>query len=79
MNMPFVNMGGKDKLVLAAQDFPCKLHPDFMGLFRRGLTRFKRLYQMAAQVRSLVNVVLADSGKFNIGGFDGSGNVIVRG
>ena len=34
MNMIFVYMGGKHKLILAAQDFFCKLHADLMGLFR---------------------------------------------
>ena len=57
---------------LAAQYFFCKLHTDFMGLFRRGLTRFKCLYQVAAQVCPLGNGMFAGPGKFNIGGFGGA-------
>ena len=34
MNMIFVYMGGKYKLVLSAQDFFYKLYADFMGLLR---------------------------------------------
>jgi len=62
-------MGGKYKLVLAAQYFFCKLHPDFVGLFRSCLPRVKRLYQMAAQMCTFIYGVAAGPGKFNIGGF----------
>jgi len=57
--MFFVYMGGKHKLILAAQDFFCKLHADLMGLLRRDLPRLKGLDQVAAQVRSLVDGVAA--------------------
>ena len=43
MNMIFVYVGGKDKLILAAQDFFCELHADLMGLLRRDLPRLKGL------------------------------------
>ena len=46
--MVFVYVGGKYKLVLAAQDFLCELHTDFMGLFRGGLPRLDSLYQIVA-------------------------------
>ena len=59
MNMIFVYMGGKYKLVLSAQDFFCKLHAYFMGLFRRNLPRLKGLDQVSAQVRSLVDGMAA--------------------
>ena len=70
--MIFVYVGGEDKLILAAQDFLCKLHPDLMGFLRRHLPRLKRLYQMAAQVRPLVDGVAASPGKFNIRCFSGT-------
>jgi len=72
MNMPFVYVGGKDKLIFAAQYLFCKLHADFMGLLRCGFTRFKSLYQVAPQVRPLVYGVFAGPGKFNVGGFGGT-------
>ncbi len=74
MDMAFINMGGKDKLILATQDFLCKLHTDFVGLFWRGLPRLESLYQMAAQVRTLVDSMAASPGKLNIGGFRGAAN-----
>ena len=43
VNMPFVNMGGKYKLVLATQYFFCQLHPDLMGFLWRHLPRLKGL------------------------------------
>ena len=67
-----VYVGGKDKLILAAQYLLCKLHTDLMCLFRRDLTGFKGLYQMAAQVRSLVDGVAAGPSKFNICCFGGA-------
>ena len=69
MNMIFVYMGGKYKLILSAQDFFCKLHADFMGLFRRDLSRLKGLDQVTAQVRSLVDGMAAGPGKFDIRSF----------
>ena len=48
MNMIFVYVGGKDKLILAAQDFFCEFHAGLMGLFRRDLPRLKGLDQVAA-------------------------------
>ena len=72
MNMIFVYMGGKYKLVLSAQDFFCKLHAYFMGLFRRNLPRLKGLDQVSAQVRSLVDGVAAGPGKFDICSFGGA-------
>lgn len=72
MNMIFVYVGGKDKLILAAQDFFCKLHADLMGLFRRDLSRLKGLDQVTAQVRSLVDGMAAGPGKFDIRSFGGT-------
>ena len=72
MNMIFVYVGGKYKFILAAQDFFCKFHAYFMGLFRCDLPRLKGLDQVAAQVRSLVDGVAAGPCKFNVGGFRGA-------
>ena len=72
MNMIFVYMGGKYKLILSAQDFFCKLYADLMGLFRRSLPRLKGLDQVATQVRSLVNSMAAGLGKFDIRSFGGA-------
>ena len=69
MNMTFVNMGGKYKLVLATQYFICKLHPNLMGFLRGDLPRPKRLYQVAAQVGALVNGVVACPFKFDVRSF----------
>ena len=55
-----------------AQDFLRKLHPDLMGFLRRHLPRLKRLDQMAAQVRPLVNSMAAGPGKFNVRCFGGA-------
>ena len=65
-------MGGKHKLILAAQDFFCKLHADFMCLFRRDLSRLKGLDQVTAQVRALVDGMAAGPGKFDIRSFSGT-------
>ena len=72
MNMIFVYVGGKYKFILAAQDFFCKFHAYFMGLFRRNLSRLKGLDQVTAQVRSLVDGVAAGPGKFDIRSFGGA-------
>ena len=72
MNMIFVYMSGKYKLILAAQDFFCKLHADFMCLFRRDLSRLKGLDQVTAQVRALVDGMAAGPGKFDIRSFSGT-------
>ena len=72
MNMIFVYVGGKDKLILAAQDFFCKFHAYFMGLFRRNLPRLKGLDQMATQVRFLVDGMAAGPEKFDIRSFGGT-------
>ena len=70
--MIFVYVSGKDKLILAAQDFFCKLHADLMGLLRRDFPRLKGLDQMAAQVRSLVDGMATGPGKFDIRSFGGA-------
>ena len=72
MNMPLVNMGGKYKLVLATQYFFCQLHADPVGLLRRDFPRLKRLDEVAAQVRALVDGMAAGPCKFNIGGLHGA-------
>ena len=78
MNMIFVYVGGKYKFILAAQNFFCKLHADFMGLLRRDLPRLKGLDQVAPQVRSLVNSMAAGPGKFDIRSFGGAAIEIGR-
>ena len=74
MDMPFVNVGGQHKFILAAQDLICKLHPDLMGFLRGDLPRGEGLYQVAAQVVVIatVNGVAARPSKFNIRGFGGA-------
>ena len=72
VNMIPVYVGGQNELILAAQDLPCQLHADLMGLLRRDLPRLKGLDQAAAQVRSLVDGMAAGPGKFNIRGLDGA-------
>ena len=72
MNMIPVYVGGQDKLVPAAQDLPCQLHADLMGLLRRDLPRLKGLDQVAAQVRSLVDGMAAGPGKVDIRGLGGA-------
>ena len=72
MNMIFVCVSGKYKLIPAAQGLPCQLHADLMGLLRRDLPRLKGLDQVTAQVRSLVDGVAAGPGKFDIRSFGGT-------
>ena len=67
-----VCVGGQDKLLPAAQDLPCPLHADLMGLLRRDLPRLKGLDQVAAQVRSLVDGMAAGPGKFDIRSLGGA-------
>ena len=67
-----VYVGGQDELIPAAQDLPCQLHADLMGLLRRDLPRLKGLDQVAAQVRSLVDGMAAGPGKFDIRGLGGA-------
>ena len=72
MNMPLVNMGGKYKFVLAAQDLIGKLYSDLMGFLRGDLPRGKGLYQVAAQVVALVDGMAACPSKLNIRSFCGT-------
>ena len=72
MDVISVYVGGEDKLVLAAQDIPRQLHANPMGLLRRDLPRFKRLDEVAAQVRALVDGMAAGPCKFNVGGLRGA-------
>ena len=72
MNMIFVCVSGQDKLIPAAQNLPCQLHADLMGLLRRDLPRLKGLDQVTAQVRSLVDGMAAGPGKFDIRGLGGA-------
>ena len=67
-----VYVGGQNELILAAQDLPCRLHADLMGLLRRDLPRLKGLDQVAAQVCSLVDGMVAGPGKFDIRSFGGT-------
>ena len=72
MNVVFVYVGGEDKFIFAAQDLPRQLHADPVGLLRRDLPRFKRLDEVPAQVRALVDGMAAGPCKFNIGGLHGA-------
>ena len=72
MDMVLVYVGGEDKLIFAAQDLPRQLHADPVGLIRRDLPRLKRLDEVAAQVRPLVDGVAAGPCKFNVGSFSGA-------
>lgn len=72
MNMIPVYVGGEDEFILAAQDLPRHLHADPVGLLRRDLPRFKRLDEVAAQVRALVDGMAAGPCKFNVGGLRGA-------
>ena len=67
-----VYVGGKDKFIFAAQDLPRQLHADPVGLLRRDLPRFKRLDEVPAQVRALVDGMAAGPGKFDVGGLRGA-------
>ena len=72
MNVIPVYVGGQDKLIPAAQDLPCQLHADLMGLLRRDLPRLKGLDQVTAQVRPFVDGMAAGPGKFDIRGLGGA-------
>ena len=72
MDVILVYVGGQHKFILAAQDFFCKFHAYFMGLFRRNLPRLKGLDQVAAQICSLVDGMAAGPGKFDIRSFGGA-------
>ena len=72
MNVVFVYVGGEDKFIFAAQDLPRQFHANPVGLLRRDLPRLKRLDQVAAQVRTLVDSMAAGPGKFNVGGLGGA-------
>lgn len=67
-----VYVGGEDKLIFSAQDLPRQLHADAVGLLRRDLPRLKRLDEVPAQVRALVNGMAAGPCKFNVGGLHGA-------
>ena len=72
MDVVSVYVGGKDKFILAAQDLLRQLHADPVGFLRRNIPRFKRLDEMPAQVRALVDGMAAGPCKFNVGGFRGA-------
>ena len=72
MNVVFVYVGGEDKFIFAAQDLPRQFHADPVGLLRRDLPRLKRLDEVSAQVRTLVDGVAAGPGKFDVGGLGGA-------
>lgn len=72
MDMIPVYVGGEDKLILSAQDLLRQLHADPVGFLRRNIPRFKRLDEMPAQVRALVDGMAAGPCKFNVGGFRGA-------
>ena len=67
-----VYVGGEDKLIFSPQDLPRQLHADPVGLLRRDLPRLKRLDEVPAQVRALVDGMAAGPCKFNIGGLHGA-------
>ena len=72
MNVVFVYVGGEDKFIFAAQDLPRQLHADPVGFLRRDLPRLKRLDEVPAQVRALVDGMAAGPCKFNVGGLCGA-------
>lgn len=72
MDVISVCMGGEDKLIFAAQNLPRQLHANPVGFLRRDLPRLKRLDEMAAQVRALVDGMAAGPGKFDVGGLGGA-------
>ena len=72
MDVVPVNVSGEDKFIFAAQDLPRQLHADPVGFLRCDLPRLKRLDEVPAQVRSLVDGVAAGPGKFNVGGLGGA-------
>ena len=72
MDVVPVYVGGEDELILTAQDLPRQLHADPVGLLRRHLARFKRLDQVAAQVRTFVNSMAAGPRKFDVCGLRGA-------
>ena len=67
-----VYVGGEDKLIFSPQDLPRQLHADPVGLLRRDLPRLKRLDEVPAQVRALVDGMAAGPGKFDVGGLRGA-------
>ena len=72
MDVVPVNVSGEDKFILAAQDLPRQLHADPVGFLRCDLPRLKRLDEVPAQVRSLVDGVAAGPVKFDVGGLGGA-------
>ena len=62
MNVVFVYVGGEDKFIFAAQDLPRQFHTDPVGFLRCDLPRLKRLDEVPAQVRSLVDGMAAGPG-----------------
>ena len=72
MDVILVNVSGEDKFIFAAQDLPRQFHTDPVGFLRCDLPRLKRLDEVPAQVRSLVDGVAASPGKFNVRGFGGA-------
>ena len=67
-----VYVGSEDKFILAAQDLPRQLHADPVGFLRRHFPRLKRLDEVAAQVRALVDGMAAGPCKFNVCGLCGA-------
>ena len=67
-----VYVGGEDKLIFSPQDLPRQLHADPVGFLRRDLPRLKRLDEVPAQVRALVDGMAAGPGKFDVGGLGGA-------
>ena len=65
-------VGGEDKLIFAVQNLPRQFHADSVGFLRRDLPRLKRLDEMAAQVRALVDGMAAGPGKFDVSGLGGA-------
>ena len=72
MNMILVNVSSEDKFIFSAQDLPRQFHADPVGFLRCDLPRLKRLDEVAAQVRSLVDGMAAGPFKFNVGGLCGT-------
>ena len=67
-----VNVGSEDELILATQDLLRQFHADPMGFFRCDLPRLKRLDEVPAQVRSLVDGMVTGPVKFDVGSLGGA-------
>lgn len=73
VDVALVNVGCQHIGVFALQHFVGKLIADLMGLFRRGLTGSKGLYQVVGQIVALLVRLRQQHFKFNVCCFIGAG------